>query len=37
MGNMSFVALMSAVLAAVIPVVVTAFTEGLSRQIQLPG
>jgi len=37
MGCMSIVAPMSAVLAAVIPVVVTGFTEGLPRQIQLLG
>ena len=37
MGRMSIVAPMSVELTAVIPVVVTAFTEGLPRQIQLLG
>ncbi len=37
MGRMGIVAPISAVLAAAIPVVFTAFTEGLPRQLQLLG
>jgi drug/metabolite transporter (DMT)-like permease len=36
-GRMGIVAPVSAVLAAAIPVIVTAFTEGLPRQLQLLG